>query len=230
MKQKLFSALIVLTLSTLISGAGAGDLKNTGIKLWPSSLFYTDYDEGDFYGDEECTIVEHDWQVQPEGIFLDHDKNFHVSLETMDIGGTSNYGFFYEQDISFTDEDLVYDSRGGWIVVTVDWSGITDPIPADEIFSHAGFDVEACGQIFLNKEDNKDGYTRTQNAIISTLDDVEEYIAAGDIVTATGMLQELRGRLDGCGDAADKNDYVVNCEAQVQFREYVDLLIANLTA
>jgi len=34
--------------------------------------------------------------------------------------------------------------------------------------------------------------------------------------------------LDGCGASPDANDWVLDCVAQIQFREYLDLLVANL--
>jgi len=36
--------------------------------------------------------------------------------------------------------------------------------------------------------------------------------------------------IDGCGASPDPNDWVLDCPAQIQFREYLDLLVANLTA
>jgi hypothetical protein len=58
-------------------------------------------------------------------------------------------------------------------------------------------------------------------SILSLLEAVEQKVAMGLIAQAVKMLQELRERLDGCGAAADQNDWVADCEAQVVLRALV---------
>jgi hypothetical protein len=69
----------------------------------------------------------------------------------------------------------------------------------------------------------------TRQAIESMLDAAEGKAAAGDIAGAILKLQQLRSHLDGCGTGADNNDWIVVCAGQVNVRELLDLLIANLT-
>jgi Tol biopolymer transport system component len=69
----------------------------------------------------------------------------------------------------------------------------------------------------------------TQNAIINILDDVEARIAAGEIDEALSLLRDLRRHLDGCGTRPDRNDWIVDCTAQVAVRALVDMLIADLS-
>jgi hypothetical protein len=45
----------------------------------------------------------------------------------------------------------------------------------------------------------------------------------GDGDMALKILGLLDKRIDGCGDAADKSDWIVDCEAQIAFRELLDL-------
>ena len=40
----------------------------------------------------------------------------------------------------------------------------------------------------------------------------------------------MRRRVDGCGTAADQNDWIVDCTAQLQVRTLIDLFISNLQA
>ena len=41
-------------------------------------------------------------------------------------------------------------------------------------------------------------------------------------------LENIREHVDGCGAEADGDDWIRTCSEQVQVRELVDLLIANL--
>jgi len=70
----------------------------------------------------------------------------------------------------------------------------------------------------------------TRTAVLALFDAIEARIAAGDITTALQQLSNLRMHIDGCGASPDANDWVLDCTAQIQFREYLDLLVANLTA
>ncbi len=69
----------------------------------------------------------------------------------------------------------------------------------------------------------------TRNAIVSILDDVEAKIAAGEIDEAIALLTDLRRHLDGCGTRPDRNDWIIDCSAQVAVRTLVDELIAELS-
>ena len=73
-----------------------------------------------------------------------------------------------------------------------------------------------------------------KTAILSTLEGIEQDIAAGDTEAAVEQLQNLRKHLDGCpaspvpGESADNNDWIDDCDAQRQVRELIDLLLANV--
>jgi hypothetical protein len=69
-----------------------------------------------------------------------------------------------------------------------------------------------------------------RDAVTSILDEVESLIADGDLAQARRKLENLRRHLDGCGAAADRDDWIADCAAQAKIRELVDLLAANLGA
>jgi hypothetical protein len=69
-----------------------------------------------------------------------------------------------------------------------------------------------------------------RNALLQRLENAEREVARGQIAQAIQHLGNLRAHLDGCGTTADGNDWIVDCDAQTQIRELLDLLIANLSA
>jgi len=68
-----------------------------------------------------------------------------------------------------------------------------------------------------------------RNALLQRLENAEREVARGQIAQAIQHLGNLRAHLDGCGTTADGNDWIVDCDAQTQIRELLDLLIANLS-
>jgi uncharacterized protein DUF11/thrombospondin type 3 repeat protein len=67
-----------------------------------------------------------------------------------------------------------------------------------------------------------------RNAFLSHFNSIEQAIAAGDLNRAIQRLENLRRRVDGCGNSADGNDWIVDCSAQTEVRALIDLLITNL--
>jgi Bacterial Ig domain len=63
---------------------------------------------------------------------------------------------------------------------------------------------------------------------LNRLDTIEEMIAAGDLDGARTELQNLRRKVDGCGDRPDTNDWITDCTAQLRVRALIDDLIAHL--
>lgn len=68
-----------------------------------------------------------------------------------------------------------------------------------------------------------------RTAILAQLDNVEHQVAMGHSDVALKMLMNLRKHVDGCGATADNNDWIINCDGQMQVRDLLDLLIANLS-
>src|SRR6266536_223194 len=67
-----------------------------------------------------------------------------------------------------------------------------------------------------------------RSAMLSVLADTETANASGETDEAVRKLQNLRRHFDGCPPAADTNDWIIDCEAQVRFRTLLDGLIASL--
>ncbi len=69
-----------------------------------------------------------------------------------------------------------------------------------------------------------------RNALLKHLENAERAVARGQVDKAIQHLQTLRGHLDGCGAEADNTDWIVDCTAQVEIRDLLDLLINNLSS
>jgi len=70
-----------------------------------------------------------------------------------------------------------------------------------------------------------------KTAMLAVLENVERHVATRKVSVAISMLLNLRKRIDGCTLAEgipDRNDWIVDCETQLEVRELLDLLIGNL--
>jgi hypothetical protein len=67
-----------------------------------------------------------------------------------------------------------------------------------------------------------------RNAMLNLLADAEALLRKGKLTAARDKLTTLRKRVDGCGTAADGNDWIVDCTHQLKIRSLVDLLLANV--
>jgi len=70
----------------------------------------------------------------------------------------------------------------------------------------------------------------TRKAMLAALNDVESLLVKGRTADAIKKLRTLRTRIDGCGTAPAKEDWITNCAAQREIRDLVDTLLANLGA
>jgi hypothetical protein len=94
-----------------------------------------------------------------------------------------------------------------------------------------GEDVEFLQNALNNLADSafQNGEPGLRTALQTMLDSVEAKAAGGQIAQAVQVLTNMRKRVDGCGAAADTNDWIVDCASQIEIREFIDLLITNLT-
>lgn len=69
-----------------------------------------------------------------------------------------------------------------------------------------------------------------KNAFLTRLEGVEASILAGKLAQAVQELENLRRHVDGCGTAADSNDWITDCAAQTEVRALIDTLIASLSS
>ena len=67
-----------------------------------------------------------------------------------------------------------------------------------------------------------------RTAFLSRLAEIEQNIQDGDLAEAIQQLKNLRRRVDGCGIAADQNDWIAHCLAQQQVRTLIDAILLKL--
>jgi hypothetical protein len=67
-----------------------------------------------------------------------------------------------------------------------------------------------------------------RTSLLDRLGAIERLIAGGSVTQAIRELRSLRTRMDGCGVAADGDDWIVDCAAQIRMQGLIDLLITNL--
>lgn len=80
----------------------------------------------------------------------------------------------------------------------------------------------------LPQEVFKDNGGGLRLALLNNLDAAEHRVAKGRNESAVRRLLQLRRRVDGCPPEADQTDWIIDCDAPLQIRELIDLLITNL--
>ena len=69
----------------------------------------------------------------------------------------------------------------------------------------------------------------SQDAVLAILETVEASLLKGHEAVALQQLSNLHSRVDGCGWAADNNDWITDCAAQLTLRSLIELLTTNIT-
>lgn len=64
--------------------------------------------------------------------------------------------------------------------------------------------------------------------LAARLHKAEDRTRLGDLATARTALEGLREGLDGCGAAADGDDWLVDCTSQLELRALMDVVLANM--
>lgn len=108
----------------------------------------------------------------------------------------------------------------------------TDPLDPDSDGDGIpdGSDPDTLATVVTGLPDEAFGAPGHRTAVLSILDDAEAMIAGGDIEGAISLLRNLRRKVDGCGSLPDRNDWIVDCAAQLEVREAIDRLLAGLEA
>jgi len=106
----------------------------------------------------------------------------------------------------------------------------TDPLNADSDGDGIpdGSDPDFIGLAVAALADEAFRASGNETALLELLEGIEKQIAGGDVARAGREIARLRRFVDGCGAAADANDWIVDCGAQTRIRELLDLLTANL--
>jgi hypothetical protein len=105
-----------------------------------------------------------------------------------------------------------------------DGDGIDDAHDPDRI----GELVAGLPAAVFPDESNTRGHRK---AFLARLQGVEQAMASGDSARAWTLLHNLRQRVDGCdslGTEADADDWIVECESQVEVRDVIDEMMGDL--
>jgi hypothetical protein len=124
------------------------------------------------------------------------------NLVVGDTNGTDDVFVHDRQTVSDTDGDGIPDDSDPDVL-----SAFLETLPDEAFKSHSG---------------------GLRTAMQSLLDNVERAILSGDLRGAIQKLRNLRRHVDGCGATAGSNDWVTHCPSQIEVREMIDSLIANL--
>jgi hypothetical protein len=140
----------------------------------------------------------------------------------LDACGESFHGT--ERDLPDTDFDLLNDGTE----IRVGTNPLHSDTDGDFLFD--GIDPDWLGDAIesLPIAAVKGGEGR-RRAMLRLVDDAEARAQRGLISHAVRKLTSLRRRIDGCGAAPGRNDWIVDCTAQLEIRGLADLLIANLS-
>lgn len=172
-------------------------------------------------GSEERALTHHGGYLpswSPDGTKIAFTTNYAIigssEIYSMNVDGTGQANLSQSTSL---------DEEADWQALPTDTDG--DGIPDDK-------DVETTQEAIsgLPPSAFKGGDPGHARAMTNILDEVEALIAAGDTATAIKRLNSLLTRVDGCGTKADKTDWIVDCAAQVQIRDFIETLIENLSA
>jgi hypothetical protein len=123
-----------------------------------------------------------------------------------------------------TDDDLLTDG--------IEVGTGTDPLNPDSDGDGIidGQDVEFLQNAVneLPQDAFRDAGGGVRQALLRALDSSEHRVDRDRVDAALRRLRQLREHLDGCGTTADRDDWIVDCAAQLEIRALLDLLIANL--
>ena len=105
-----------------------------------------------------------------------------------------------------------------------------DPLDADTDDDGAidGQDTDWIDAALLALPDSTFKAIGHRTALIAMLDQTERFSIRGKLDKALKLLEDTRTHLDGCGSEPDSNDWIVDCAAQAEIQQLVDLLADNL--
>ena len=117
---------------------------------------------------------------------------------------------------------LPYGGFTGGVYVAGREGGVAPPPDGDGDGIPDASDPDTVGAVVAELPDEAFHARGQRTAILSRLDDAERQIVAGDIAGAIAGLSDLLKRVDGCGDSADRDDWIENCDAQVATRRAIE--------
>ena len=108
----------------------------------------------------------------------------------------------------------------------------TDPLDpdTDDDGLKDGEDVEFIENVINGLAAASFGNPTHQATLVTRLEAIELQIAQGHRDEAITEIAKLMMRVDGCGSAADQNDWIINCTDQLLVRSLLQLLATNLAS
>lgn len=147
-----------------------------------------------------------------------------VDSDDLDACGESFYGT--SPSDSDTDFDYVLDGMEvaagiSPLSVDSDADGLYDGIDPDWL-------RDAIAALPITAVKGGEGRRNAMRRLVAA---TEAQVHAGRWVPAARKLGALRRRVDGCGaaPAAGRNDWIIDCEEQLEIRSFLDVLVKNLT-
>lgn len=169
----------------------------------------TNLDDGDTDSTSDVYVKDLTPPVDTDGDGLSDDEEALLGTDPLNPD-TDNDGLSDGDEVDLSTDPLNPDTDGDGIVDS------RDPDIVATVVAELGDVAFATGDPGL------------RTALLHRLDDIEELIIAGDIDQAANELGDLRRRVDGCGTEADRNDWIVDCDAQTRARQLIDDLIDAL--
>jgi hypothetical protein len=164
----------------------------------------------------------------------DEPRHLHVTYSVTRVADVDDDGLdacgetFYGTDPARADTDFDWVEDG--MEVDVGIHPLNGDSDGDELFD--GFDPDWLGdaidELPISAFKGGEGRRRVMLRLVAL---AEAQVHTGRTLPAARRLSTLRRRVDGCGaaPAAGRNDWIVDCAAQLEIRALVDVLVQNLT-
>ncbi|HEV8251509.1 MAG TPA: FG-GAP-like repeat-containing protein [Gaiellaceae bacterium] len=148
-------------------------------------------------------------------------------LTATGTGVAAHVKAFRGTDVAEIRSFLPYGTFAGGAYVAGRAAGVTPPDSDGDGIPDAS-DPDTVGALVAALPDDAFKAPGQRTAMLSRLDDVEQRILARDIAGAVDGFSDLLKRVDGCGDSAGRDDWIVDCEAQRAIRAAIEGVIAAL--
>jgi endonuclease/exonuclease/phosphatase family metal-dependent hydrolase len=136
-----------------------------------------------------------------------------------------------DEVLTYQTNPLDPDSDDDELMDGLEVTAATSPLDADtdDDGIKDGEDVEFIEHIVSGLPASAFDTAQHQNTLVTQLEALESQVMQGHPEAAINEIDNLRGRLDGCGTVAGKDDWIVDCASQQLVRQLLDLLATNLS-
>jgi hypothetical protein len=180
----------------------------------------------------------------PDGTFLDIPADTTVEVTERADGGfdvtvteggpitVTAGGFSFQLEEGQEAPDPAGDPDEDGVITALELAVGTDPLNADSDGDGIidGADPSTISLAVSDLEESAFAPDGLRTAMLARLSDIEALIYDGDYHDASAALDDLRRRLDGCGDQPDVNDWIIDCQAQLFVRAVLDTVTSGIGA